>query len=132
MNIREQQAATNKSADACRECVDQTQNMYATGGMGAQYDDVVRLLQRQGYDAGITDTGGGCLAIIAPLDSERDLLITSNAGPLDERDTLTGWGVGIMNKDGDLDDAKYREVNDRSPQALLASLKTFRSLYTNY
>lgn len=90
-----------------------------------QYDDIIDLLHRHGYNAGIMDTGGGCLAIEIPLDTGRTLIITDKQGPLDNRDELRGWGIGLLNETGGFEDSEYREVSNSSPEALLAGLKAY-------
>ncbi|CAM4361277.1 hypothetical protein NONI108955_22625 [Nocardia ninae] len=68
-----------------------------------QYADALQLLAAHGYDACITDTGGGCLAIeVGPI-ANSQLLITDPEGPLcDMRKDQTGWAIGFYGEDNGL------------------------------
>ncbi|WP_433194346.1 hypothetical protein ACQP1G_37155 [Nocardia sp. CA-107356] len=92
-----------------------------------EYADVLQALEAHGYDAAMTNTGGGCLAITFKPLMTRTVLITDKEGPLElQRSDQTGWGVGVYNN---LDEQKrYRDTDDCSIAGLLALLEEVKWL----
>ncbi len=83
----------------------------------AQYADVLELLTKHGYSAGIADTGGGCEAIEIVVDDDHRLLATDKEGLLaTERHDHKGWTIGLYVEDELLADVNS---NDGSLKGLL-------------
>lgn len=92
-----------------------------------QYSDVVALLADRGYNAYLTETGGGCLGIEVLLSSDHMALITSNDGPLPyERDEVGGWAIGVYDTDDPSELISYQAVNDKALQTVIAILDGMR------
>ena len=87
-----------------------------------QYADVLTLLQRAGYKASFTQTGGMCAAIEIVLDGGATILITDAEDTLSwERCNHHGWAVGLYPPDNEYDTESlaYRETEDGGIASLL-------------
>ncbi|WP_338773064.1 hypothetical protein V7968_16450 [Nocardia vulneris] len=88
-----------------------------------QYADVLALLARRGYIAGVSDTGGGCLAIeIAIGDSYRLLATDKDELLAEERVQHKGWRVGLY---GETDSLAELSSNDGSADELVKLIGQF-------
>ncbi|WP_433194343.1 hypothetical protein ACQP1G_37140 [Nocardia sp. CA-107356] len=87
----------------------------------AQYTDVIELLTKHGYIAGIADTGGGCEAVEIVIDDDHRLLANGKDELLAwDRADHQGWRVGRYRED-DLEESVTSE--DGSAEGLLSLVK---------
>jgi hypothetical protein len=92
------------------------------------YADVLSELKTSGYDATITQTGGMCLAIAISLDDGRTILVTDKDDILPwERESHSGWGIGLYTDVNDAAPIQFVSVDDGSPSALVGALVALRS-----